>query len=119
MEIKRNITVWLKDSKNKVNTTQIAKLADQVTDKMNGLRPPLTAPPVFAVGVIKRTTARSAAALLHYPEMRKFSWIAQKHTRNISNTHLTLFAELSFFMQLSTHGGNGADVDKGKYLLNI
>ena len=50
MEIKRNITVWLKDSKNKVNTTQIAKLADPVTDKMNGLRPPLTAPSVFAAG---------------------------------------------------------------------
>ena len=44
MEIKRNITVWLKDSKNKVNTTQIAKLAESVNGKMNGLRPPLTAP---------------------------------------------------------------------------
>ena len=73
MEIKRNITVWLKDSKNKVNTTQIAKLADPVTDKMNGLRPPLTAPPVFAVGVIKRTTARSAAALLHYITSRNLN----------------------------------------------
>ncbi len=64
MEKKRNTTIWLKDSKNKVNTTQIAKPAS----------------PVFAVGVIKRTTARSAAALLHYPERSKFSWIAQKKT---------------------------------------
>ena len=55
----------------------------------------------LAVGVIKRTTARSAAALLHYPERRKFSWIAQKNTRSISNTHLTPFAEASYAMRLT------------------
>ena len=44
MEIKRNITVWLKDSKNKVNTTQIAKLAEPVNGRMNGIRPPLIVP---------------------------------------------------------------------------
>ena len=37
MEIKRNTTIWLKDSKNKVNTTQIAKPAELVNGKLNGL----------------------------------------------------------------------------------
>ncbi|MCX4299734.1 MAG: hypothetical protein OSJ73_22430 [Lachnospiraceae bacterium] len=85
----------MKDSKNKLNTIQIAKPAEPVNGKMNGLRPPLTAPSVFAVGVIKRTTANNAAALLHYPERRKLSWIVQKHTRSILNTRLTPFAESS------------------------
>ena len=118
MEIKRNTTIWLKDSKNKVNTTQIAKPAEPVNGKMNGLRPLLTAPSVFAVGVIKRTTANNAAALLYYPERRKLSWIVQKHTRSILNTRLTPFAESSYAMRLSTHGGKGIGNGKGKYLLN-
>ena len=44
--------------------------------------------------------------------------IAQKHTKNILNTHLTLFAELSFAMRLSTHGVTGINGGKGKYPLN-
>ena len=43
--------------------------------------------------------------------------LVQKHTRSISNTHLTPFAELSYTMPLSTHGVTGIG-GKGKYPLN-
>ena len=44
--------------------------------------------------------------------------LVQKHTRSISNTHLTPFAELSYTMPLSTHGVTGIGGGKGKYPLN-
>jgi hypothetical protein len=51
-------------------------------------------------------------------ERENHLWLAQKHTKNISNTHLTPFAELSFAMRLSTHGVTGINGGKGKYPLN-
>ena len=66
--------------------------------------------------------AVDSPACLCYPVIRRVTaggilWIAQKHIKNISNTHLALFAELSFTMRLSTHGVTGINVGKGKYLL--
>ena len=45
--------------------------------------------------------------------------LVQKHTKNISNTHLTPFAELLYAMPLSTHGVIETSGGKEKYLLNI
>ena len=42
----------------------LAKPAEPVNGKMNGLRPPLTAPPVFAVGQLRSDSLKCCRPLL-------------------------------------------------------
>ena len=94
----------------------VAKTDQPVNGQDERAAPAVDSPACLCYPVIRRVTAGRAATLSHYPE-RGILWIAQKHIKNISNTHLALFAELSFTMRLSTHGVTGINVGKGKYLL--
>ena len=96
-----------------------------VHSKMNGLRPLLTAPPVFAFRQL-RGDSKKCCRLLHYKSnyqscttllggKGEFPWPAQKITGNISSIPFTPFAKSLSATQRLPQQGQGAESRRHPY----